>query len=308
MAWLKSLQPRECIWHFRFYAEEIADLATALDIPNPFITRTRSRFSPIEALGLLLARYRTAGETYLLSTQYNRSQSAISELVNELSEFIDERWKHLIEADSRNPALSTERLAEYAQAIHNAGAPLSTVWGFIDCTIRFMCRCPGRWQRQAYNAYKGRHALKYQAVKLLNGLIGILFGPVEGRPHAFRPGADANTDISRRYFHVFGDPAYGISPVLMSPFAGLGDRTEEEKEWNKAMSAVRIEVEHGFADLTRSWPFLNAWWVHRVFSSLVGRYYRIGVLLSNALNCIRPNQTAQTFDCEPPALEEYFHM
>lgn len=92
----------------------------------------------------------------------------------------------------------------------------------------------------------------------------------------------------------------------MSPFA-RNQRTEEELEWNVAMASVRIEVEHAFGGVVRAWPFLNAWWKHRVYSSPLGLYYRVGVLLTNALNCIRPNQTSQVFDCEPPTLEEYFH-
>ncbi|KAJ7930278.1 hypothetical protein B0H13DRAFT_1858908 [Mycena leptocephala] len=48
----------------RLYAEEYADLATALDTPRPFITKTRSVFSPIEAPGLLIARFRSAGDMY----------------------------------------------------------------------------------------------------------------------------------------------------------------------------------------------------------------------------------------------------
>lgn len=288
---------------FRFTADEISDLASVLCIPNPVITRTCTHFDPIEALGLLLARYRTPAEIFFLSVLYNHSQSSISELVNELSEFLDEQWKHLLEAGDHNTVISRARLAEYAHAISSAGSPLSTVWGFTDCTIRFICH-PSWWQRQAFNGYKSQHAIKFQAIKLPNGLIGILFGPVEGRhndnhllaeskliewcyENAFRPGADGNTSIGTRYFHLFGDPAYGISPVLMSPFSGLGERTEEAKEWNEATSAVRIEVKHGFAEVTCSWPFLNAWWIHRVYSSPVGRYYRVGVLLANALNCIR---------------------
>ncbi|KAJ7764155.1 hypothetical protein DFH07DRAFT_724250, partial [Mycena maculata] len=143
-------------------------------------------------------------------------------------------------------------------------------------------------------------------------LIGHLWGGTEGRRndnhllavseildlcrmHATRPGTNANTPAHERYFQLFGDPAYGLK------------RTEEEAEWNAAMAAVRIEVEHGFGGILALWPFANAWWKHKVWSSPVSRYYRVAVLLTNAHNCIRPNQTAQYFECEPPTLEEYFH-
>jgi hypothetical protein len=55
----------------------------------------------------------------------------------------------------------------------------------------------------------------------------------------------------------------------LSPFSG-GDRTEEQMEWNTAMSAVQIEVEHGFGDVTCLWPFLNVWWKHCIYSSPIG--------------------------------------
>ena len=87
----------------------------------------------------------------------------------------------------------------------------------------------------------------------------------------------------------------------------MGDRTEEEKAWNAEMSAVRIEVEHGFGIVANTWPFLNAGWKMRLYSSPVGRYYRVGVLLTNCINCLWPNQVSQYFDCHPPKLNEYLH-
>ncbi|KAJ6493877.1 hypothetical protein DFH09DRAFT_871267, partial [Mycena vulgaris] len=164
MDWLRSLVPRDCLYRFRLYADEIADLAALMDIPAPFRTRGRYAFSPVEALGLLLARFRSAGDMYEVSMKYNRSQSAISELVNELSEYLDERWSHLLDFDT-NGILSPEHMKQYGRAIYNAGAPLRTVWGFIDCTIRGICR-PTWWQRIVYNGYKKIHATKFQAVKL----------------------------------------------------------------------------------------------------------------------------------------------
>ncbi|KAF9029430.1 hypothetical protein BDZ89DRAFT_1099976 [Hymenopellis radicata] len=322
--WLESLPRMECLYRFRLFSEEIIDLAAALRIPDPFITASRSRFTQVEVLGLLLARLRSSGDMYELTIQYDRPQSAISEAINELVCFLDDYWKALLSCDPRNHVLSPQRLAQYAKSIHEAGAPLPTIWSFIDCTVRSMCR-PTYYQQQAYNGYKGEHALKFQAVKLPNGLIGLLHGPHEGRrndnhlladsgildwcyAHAHRPGTSDATPLHQRYFQIFGDPAYGVSPILMSPFAGAGERTQEEKLWNEAMAKVQIEVEHGFADITRLWPFLNTWWKQKVFHSPVGRYYRIGVLLFNAVNCLRPSQTAQCFNCPPPSLEEYFTL
>jgi hypothetical protein len=246
--------------------------------------------------------------------KYNRCQSAISEVINELVLYLDETWKHLLDFDM-DYLLNPEHLAAYAQAIHESGIPLETVWSFIDCTLTHMCH-PTWFQRQAFSGHKRYHVLKYQALGLPNGLIGHLFGPQEGRrndnalaaiseifekalEHAIRPGTDENTPIAERHFQIFGDPAYGVSPVILSPFAGAGDRTAEEKEWNNIMSKARISVEHAFGLVLQEWPFIRAYWKHRLYASPLGRYYRVAVLLTNARSCFHPNQTAQHFACPP---------
>jgi hypothetical protein len=272
----------------------------------------------------VLARYRRTGDLYDLTERYDRCVPAVSEIVNEFTIIIDNQWSHLLDFDPIH--LSSENLERYAAAIHRRGSPLSTIWGFIDCTIRQVCRLSIA-QRLIYNGYTKYHALKYQAVMLPNGIIAHLFGPVEGRragPHllaasgllarcwerATRPGTTAATPLAERYFQLFGDAAYGVSPIMMSPYTGRDGRlpSPEERDWNAAMSSVRIEVEHGFAVVLRLWPFLRCWWKHAVFSSPVGRYYRVGVLLTNAHTCMHGSQVSNYFNCAPPSLEEYFHL
>ncbi|KAJ7203302.1 hypothetical protein GGX14DRAFT_297756, partial [Mycena pura] len=111
--YLTSLSPGDCVWRFRMTASQLCTLATALKIPDPFITGYRSRFSAVEALALLCARLRTAAEMYFLTILYERSQSAISDVVNELCEWLDERWKHLFNCD-RDHLLHPTNLRRYA--------------------------------------------------------------------------------------------------------------------------------------------------------------------------------------------------
>ncbi|KAJ7169491.1 hypothetical protein C8R46DRAFT_848491, partial [Mycena filopes] len=160
--WLKSLTRRECLWRFRFYPEELVDIANAMRIPDPFWTSDGSRFSSLEALCLLLARFKTAGDQYELSAQYCRSQCAISELVNELAAWIDTTWRHLMLFDT-DGLLAPERIEMYADAIFQAGSPLEWIWSFIDCTIRAICH-PTWNQGQMYSGHKRLHAMKYQAL------------------------------------------------------------------------------------------------------------------------------------------------
>ena len=154
---------------------------------------------------------------------------------------------------------------------------------------------------------------------LPNGLFGHLYGPIEGCHndifaleesglmekcllHAKLPEMSGDS----RYFHLFGDPAYGLNNQIICPFPKQG-RSSDEQEWNTLMSKARIEVEHGFTLVTNNWPFLKAKWKHHIFQSPIGRYYRVGVLLTNALACLRPNQVSEYFQCSPPLLNNYFH-
>ncbi|KAJ7087370.1 hypothetical protein B0H15DRAFT_736152, partial [Mycena belliarum] len=163
--WLRAQTDRHCLWAFsRMTGGELTRLAKAMDIPEQIKTASGHVFSRIEALTLLCARFRSAGDIYEIVTKYDRAQSAISEIINYLCCYLDDRWAHLLDFDHKG-ILSPENLAIYAEAIHAYGAPLNSVWGFLDCTIQQMCR-PRYWQRAAYNGHKKIHALKFQAIML----------------------------------------------------------------------------------------------------------------------------------------------
>lgn len=68
-------------------------------------------------------------------------------------------------------------LQVYGNAAFAKGAALDNCFGFVDGTVRPICR-PGEMQRTVYNGHKGVHGLKFQSVVLPNGLIANLFGPV----------------------------------------------------------------------------------------------------------------------------------
>ena len=76
--------------------------------------------------------------------------------------------------------MSTESLRIYANAIHAKGAALAKCWGFVDGTVRAICR-PTVNQRAVYNGHKRVNSLKFQSVVAPNGLNANLFGPIKGR-------------------------------------------------------------------------------------------------------------------------------
>ena len=86
--------------------------------------------------------------------------------------------------------LAPAELEKFAQTIHNIGAPLSNCWGFVDGTVRQICR-PGEMQRTVYNGHTRVHAVKFQAIATPNGLVANLYGPVEGRCHESEMLADS---------------------------------------------------------------------------------------------------------------------
>jgi len=79
-------------------------------------------------------------------------------------------------------ALPSQASPVYDQVIAKGGAALDNCWGFVDGTARPVCR-PSENQRAIYNGHKRVHSIKFQAVVLPNGLVGNLFGPIEGRGH-----------------------------------------------------------------------------------------------------------------------------
>ena len=99
----------------------------------------------------------------------------------EVTKFVYDLHQHRIH-DFNQPWLSQENLQIFANAVCDAGAPLNNCWGFVDGTVRPICR-PSELQRVVYNGHKRVHALKFQSIAAPNSLVANLFGPIEGRRH-----------------------------------------------------------------------------------------------------------------------------
>ena len=101
------------------------------------------------------------------------------------------------------PWLHQNRLQQYADAVHEKGAPLVNCFGFIDGTVRPICR-PTRHQKVCYNGHKHIHAIKVQSV---SGLMDE-FAARQVRDRQGLP------------FALYGEPAYPLRPYLLCPFRG----------------------------------------------------------------------------------------
>ena len=115
--------------------------------------------------------------------------------------------------------------------------------------------------------------------------------------HAIQPGSAEGDPPEHHHFQLYGDSAYAVSAVLMSPHAQVGALTAVEHAWNTEMGEVRISIEHVFGIVLRDWPFLRTSWKHQVFGTACGLWYQAVVLLANVHNFFVPNQTAQRYNC-----------
>ena len=172
----------------------------------------------------------TKPRQWTLVNKYAHSQSAISEIISETATFIDKCWGSLLDWDAGG-LVHPQRLWEYADALQEFGALCNTVFSFIDCTIQPMCHL-GVYQDLVYTRYKKCHSMKYQANVVPNGLIAHLSGPFCApqndcgvlnesnllshlESHTIQPRSQQNDPPECRYFQVYGDSAYGVSPVMM---------------------------------------------------------------------------------------------
>lgn len=80
---------------------------------------------------------------------------------------------------------------------------------------------------------------------------------------------------------IYGNPAYGIGPHLLSPFKGPAV-TKDQALWNSKMSKVRKAAEWGFRDLYTHFAFLSFTKNKKVLLQLCGLYYMVSILMCNA--------------------------
>ena len=109
------------------------------------------------------------------------------------------------------------------------------------------------------------HALQFQAVIILSGLVANLYGPVEGRRHdaGMLKESGLLNILQRRavtptgdILCIYGDPAYPLRPHLMGPYRD-NPLTPQMRAFNKAMSEVRVSVEWLFSDIAESFKFID---------------------------------------------------
>ena len=169
--------------------------------------------------------------TFIRSPSMCNIHMAVSAILH----FVYDNNSHCF-TDLHKPLLQN-RLQSYAHGSHKKGAPLTNCFAYIDGTVRPLCR-PTRYQSICYNGHERIHAIKFQSIVTPDGMIGNMYGPIEGCRHDCAllrisgiidqlEAADMR-DPNGLPYAVYGDPAYPIRNYLLCPFKGanLTDRQQ----------------------------------------------------------------------------------
>ena len=173
---LENMSEAKCKAEFRFEKNDLPVLAEALQIPPSFKLNQGSLVDGMEGLCMLLRRLAYPCRFGDMVPRFGSPVPVISMATNHVIDFIYNTHGHRItrwnDALLNPPALET-----YARLVHDKGAALQNCFGFVDGTVRPIAR-PDQHQRVMYNGHKRVHAIKFQSLVLLNGMIANLYGPV----------------------------------------------------------------------------------------------------------------------------------
>ena len=311
---LDDFSSSECESHFRIMKDDIPILADSLRLPRRFVCSQGTVCDHVEGLCMLLKRLTYPCRYFDLISTFGRPVPELCMITNTVQNWIYEN--HGFRLSSWNqPFLSRACLQEYAAAVSRKGTPLTNCFGFIDGTVRPICR-PGINQNVVYNGHKRVHALKFQAVAIPNGLLANLYGPIEGCRHdagMLRESGLLNT-LERIAFNpagdglcLYGDPAYPLRPHLMCPYR-LGEvpvLTPAMMAFNESMSSVRVSVEWLFRDVADTFKFIDFKKNLKLDLSAVGKQYILSSLFRNILTCLYGNSTSSYFQLDPPTIDNY---
>ena len=128
--------------------------------------------------------------------------------------------------------------------------------GFVNETFKPTCR-PEKDQRIMYNGNDRHHGFKYQGITTPDDFIPYLSGPFERARHdalTYQESGIQNFLAQKGgelgpVHRIYGDPAYTLSNVLVTPFRNKDARVKIEL--NTIMVSVRISVKWSFQKLFR---------------------------------------------------------
>ena len=134
---LQNYSDEECVLNFRFTKTDIIHLANSLRLPDRFLCKNGTVASKLEGLCILLRRLAYPNRLTDMIQMFGRSKSELSMVINNAVDFVSNQHHSLLN-NLNVPWLAPERLKEMATAVHEKGAALDNVWGFVDGTVKYL--------------------------------------------------------------------------------------------------------------------------------------------------------------------------
>ena len=213
---------------FRFSVEQILQLVDLLNFPVTVRLNNGILMPGLECFCILLRRMAYPCRFVDLEEFFEREASEISRAFNYMIDI-------MYDVAVARLNLTSINVTRYNTLLRHANefVPFENTIFFIDGTVRRICRATNN-QKVTYNGHKRKHALKYQSIVSLDGLIADLRGPYCGSRHDARMLSDSKVmhDIynlnnsNNIYINCYGDPAYPNIANLHRPFIG-GNITAE---------------------------------------------------------------------------------
>ena len=98
-------------------------------------------------------------------------------ITNQVLDYIYHAHSHRI-LQWNHQLLNQANLERFAELVHRKGSPLDNCFGFVDGTVRPICRPSTVNQRLLYNGHKRVHGIKFESVVTPDGMIANIYGPV----------------------------------------------------------------------------------------------------------------------------------
>jgi len=159
-------------------------------------------------------------------------------------------------------------------------------------------------QRYMYNTHYKGHGFLYFHVTVPNGLVAGLggpFGAANNDAGCFRAANMPAHLQSWVPYKLLCDAIYPASQFLC-PMPAANTYAPNVMD---AIRACRTPVEHGFAVLLQTFPYLRETYKHNMVTKS-GVHWTAATVLLNCITCLEGgNQVSSSFNCVPPTLSQY---
>jgi len=312
--WESKFDTEVYLEKFRFRKADMALLASALEVPETFTAGNSYRSTKMEGLHIVLRRLATPSRWIDICADFCLTPQSMSVIFNHLISIEFRKWADFVRTLDHD-WLDTHHIQEYAAAYEEKGCPLKNCVLSIDGTKHCFSRPGHGFQAACYCGHWHEHCLGYQFIQLPNGH-NLVFGPFNGFEHDSTSVKMIHLEeklcdklrVDGKEYVAYLDSGYALGHFFITPFSRRRELTQEEKQFNRVMSAMRQSSEWGIGRIKTLWSYLEFKRNLRVLSMPLSMMFLFSVHLGNIHSCLYGNQTAQFFDCPELSLAEYLGL